>query len=249
MCFQMKFSSTCISWVETKSFPGCLYVIVYIWFTFCQTLHYVSSSKNIHTTHRNTKKVGLIHDVQHHFSNFSVIHGKVVVGVLPLFYSKQFHHTSQSFGNNPDPIIGKAMKLAGLHTFLLKLPAIFPLILLRGLKGTKRRLQRRNWENFFAWGVVLMLFQICFYQRNLSKEKGLLYTLLREKLIGNTILRPVLVFWGSAAVWLILVENPHIKHASELLFHQSFSCFHRFFVAGCLIRYSQLQECLNRQEL
>lgn len=85
-------------------------------------------------TYCNTIEVGLVHDIQHHFSHFSVIHSEVMVGVLPLFHAKQFHHSSQRFRNDPDPVVGKAMKLAGLHTFLLELPAVLPLILLRGLK-------------------------------------------------------------------------------------------------------------------
>ncbi len=85
-------------------------------------------------TYCNTIEVGLVHDVQHHFPHFPVIHGEVVVGVLPLFYPEQFHHSSEGFRNDPDPIVGKAMKLAGLHTFLLKLSAVLPLVLRRGLK-------------------------------------------------------------------------------------------------------------------
>lgn len=88
-------------------------------------------------TYRNTKEVGLIHDIEHHFSHFAVVHSEVVVGVLPLFYPEQFHHASEGFSNDPDPVIGKAMKLAGLHTFLLKLSAVLPLVLLRGLSEVK----------------------------------------------------------------------------------------------------------------
>ena len=85
-------------------------------------------------TYRYTKKVGFIHDIQHQFSHFAVVHGEVVVGVLLLFSPEQFHHASKGFSNDPDSVVGKAMELAGLHTFLLKLSAVLPLVLLRGLK-------------------------------------------------------------------------------------------------------------------
>lgn len=85
-------------------------------------------------TYCDTKEVGLVHDVQNQFSHLTVIYSEVVVGVLPLFYAEQFHHSSKSFSNDPDPIVGKPVKLAGLNTFLLKLLAVLPLIFLRGLK-------------------------------------------------------------------------------------------------------------------
>lgn len=84
-------------------------------------------------SYRYTKEVGLVHDVQHHFPHFSVIHSEVMVGVLLLFHAQQFHHSGQGLSNDPDPIVGEAMKLAGLHTFLLELPAVLPLVLLGGL--------------------------------------------------------------------------------------------------------------------
>lgn len=85
-------------------------------------------------THRNPEEVGLIHDIEDHLPHFAVVHREVVIGVLPLFDPEQIHHASQSFRNDPDPIVGKAVKLAGLHTFLPKLPTVLPLVLLRGLK-------------------------------------------------------------------------------------------------------------------
>lgn len=93
-------------------------------------------------TYRDTVEVGLIHDIQHHLSYFAVIHCEVVIGVLPLLDPEQFHHASQGFSNDPDPIVGKAMKLAGLYTFLPQLLAVLPLILLGGLK---KRSKRRNY--------------------------------------------------------------------------------------------------------
>lgn len=45
-------------------------------------------------TYCNTKEVGFIHDVQHHFPHFAVIHSEVMEGVLPMFYPEQLHHAS-----------------------------------------------------------------------------------------------------------------------------------------------------------
>lgn len=60
-----------------------------------------------------------------------------MVGVLPLFDPQQIHHSGEGLSDDPDPIVGKAMKLAGLHTFLSKLSTVLPLILLRSLTRRK----------------------------------------------------------------------------------------------------------------
>lgn len=108
------------------------------------TLH----PKTWHCTYCNTVKVGLIHHVQHYLSHFAVIHCEVMVGVLPLFYPQQFHHTSQRFSDNPNPIVGKAMKLAGLDAFLLKLTAVLPLVFFGGLREEKERKSKQETGSF-----------------------------------------------------------------------------------------------------
>lgn len=85
-------------------------------------------------TYRHAKEVGLVHDVQHHFPHLSVVHGEVVVLVLPLLDAEQLHHSGQGFGDDPDAVVGEAVKLAGLHAFLLQLAAVLPLVLLGGLE-------------------------------------------------------------------------------------------------------------------
>lgn len=114
------------------------------WFIFSLIIFY---SKNMITwaiTHRDAVEVGLVHHVQHHLAHFAVVHSEVVVDVLPLFEPQQLHHSGQSLGDHPNAIIGEAVELAGFHTFLLKLPAILPLILLRGLE--EREGKRWLWQ-------------------------------------------------------------------------------------------------------
>lgn len=85
-------------------------------------------------TYCHAKEVGLVHDIQHHFAHFPVVHGEVVVLVLPLLVAEQLHHAGQGFGDDPDAVVGEAVKLAGLHAFLLQLAAVLPLVLLGGLE-------------------------------------------------------------------------------------------------------------------
>lgn len=86
-------------------------------------------------THCHTEEVGLVHDVQHHLPHFPVLHGEVVVAVLPLLDPEQLHHPGQGFSDDPDPVIRKPVELAGLHPLLLELPTVLPLVLFRGLLG------------------------------------------------------------------------------------------------------------------
>lgn len=57
-----------------------------------------------------------------------------MVTVLPLFDAEQLHHSGKGFSDDPDPIISEPVELAGLHTLLLELPAVLPLVLFRGLE-------------------------------------------------------------------------------------------------------------------
>lgn len=87
------------------------------------------------TTHRHAKEVGLVHDVQHQLAHLPVLHGEVVVLVLPLLDAQKLHHPGKGLGDDPDAVVGKAMELAGLHALLLQLAAVLPLVLLGGLDG------------------------------------------------------------------------------------------------------------------
>lgn len=85
-------------------------------------------------TYRHSKEVGFVHHVQDHLAHLSVIHREVMVHVVPLLVSEELHDTCEGLRNHPDAIVGKAVELAGLHSFLLSLPVVLPLVLLRRLK-------------------------------------------------------------------------------------------------------------------
>lgn len=85
-------------------------------------------------TYRHSKEVGFIHHVQNHFAHLAVIHREVVVHVVPLLVSEELHDAREGLRNHPDAIVGKAVELAGLHSFLLSLAVVLPLVLLRRLK-------------------------------------------------------------------------------------------------------------------
>lgn len=99
------------------------------------------SKQNASATHCHTEEVGLVHDVQHHLAHFPVLHGEVVVAVLPLLDPQQLHHPGQGFSDDPDPVVSETVELAGLHALLLQLPAVLPLVLFRGLE-TKWKIRK-----------------------------------------------------------------------------------------------------------
>lgn len=107
----------------------------------------ISSSENASATYRHTKEVGLVHDVQHQFPHFPVVHGEVVVTVLPLFDAEKLHHAGKGFSDDPDPVVSEPVELAGLHALLLELPAVLPLVLFRGLE-IKWNMEKRNFQIF-----------------------------------------------------------------------------------------------------
>lgn len=85
-------------------------------------------------TYRHSKEVGFVHHVQDHFAHLAVIYREVVVHVVPLLVSEELHDACEGLRNHPDAIVGKAVELAGLHSFLLSLAVVLPLVLLRRLK-------------------------------------------------------------------------------------------------------------------
>lgn len=85
-------------------------------------------------TYRHSKEVGFVHHVQDHLAHLSVVHREVMVHVVLLLVSEELHDTCEGLRNHPDAIVSKAVELAGLHSFLLSLPVVLPLVLLRRLK-------------------------------------------------------------------------------------------------------------------
>lgn len=103
------------------------------------------------TTHRHAEEVGLVHHVQHQLAHLPVLHGEVVVLVLPLLDAQELHHPGKGPGDDPDAVVGEAMELAGLHALLLQLAAVLPLVLLGGLDagggGGGEEVRRRRRPN------------------------------------------------------------------------------------------------------
>lgn len=85
-------------------------------------------------TYCHSKEVGFVHHIQDHLAHLSVIHREVMVHVDTLLVSEELHDTCEGLRNHPDAIVGKAVELAGLHSFLLSLPVVLPLVLLWRLK-------------------------------------------------------------------------------------------------------------------
>lgn len=123
-----QYKMTCQDCASHSSFfSGTCYRIVN------QTLCLDPSKAWLTQTYRHSKEVGFVHHVQDHLAHLSVIHREVVVHVVPLLVSEELHDTGEGLRNHPDAIVGKAVKLAGLHSFLLSLPVVLPRVVLRRL--------------------------------------------------------------------------------------------------------------------